>query len=366
MSKASKRQTVHVLCRKLASRHDEQSIPENLVFHDVNTGEIPVVSGVLFHLLSTLYAFVLGAIHQYDVVYSFQNGLIQGWVGSKAARARYIVGLQSVPVRQCRDFFQSRDGPIQLRGQVMFGLYSRYSLIIKTFLEDTTEVICLTKGIREVTETVYDIDLSDAHIIGMGIDMEKFSNEETSPSSSETDSWAIAYVGSISSIRGIDELIEAVAEIDHEVEVVLAGTGSDQRLSKLQARASELGVDDRIDWLGMVPHEEVPQLLHRADIAVSPLDDIESFRISFPAKLLEYMASLCVVVASDIPAHQQLIDDSENGVLYDGETDGLAEALATCIENEERHDELAQNARVTAETHSWEKIYQRHARVMFE
>jgi glycosyltransferase involved in cell wall biosynthesis len=376
---------VHVLCRKHASQRDEaDQAPEGVELHDLDTGEIPIVSGVLFFVLSTLYALVLGARWRYDAVYAFQGDLIQGWVASRAAGARFVVGLQSVPVRQHRDFLDSREEQLPLLDSLRLRLYFQYRRVIGALLERATAVTCLTAGIRDVTEEAYDVDLSDAHVIGMGIDTSNFVAEadggtkvtgeanadsgdaDTDRDGADGDVCRVAYVGTLSQVRGIGDLIDAIAAVDHDVEVVLAGTGADEQLSALRTRATELGVADRIEWLGVVPHEDVPRVLRRADIAVSPLSDIESYRISFPAKLLEYMACGCLVVATDIPAHRRVIEDGRNGFLYENGPTGLADALSNCIENGSSHDDVRREARATADQHSWDEIAKRHEAVLFE
>lgn len=363
-SEIAEERTVHVVCRRRSSKRTERDVPQDLVVHDIDTGEIPVVSGFLFMVLSTLYSLVLGAANRFDVVYTFQYTLIQGWGASRAAGGELVVGFQSVPVRQNQDLVRSQGGQFDLRDVAIAAVYTPYARLVRTLLERATTIF-LTEGIRDVTESVYDVDLSDAHVIGMGIDLEKFTVEEVRTDGARADAPTITYVGTISRIRGIDTLIEAVAEIERDVEVVLAGTGSEKELSSLKAKASDLGVEDRIDWLGLVPHEEIPRILAESDIAVSPLSDVESYRISFPAKLLEYMASECLVVATDIPAHRRVIEDGENGFLYEPGPAELANALTTCIENEERHRAMQRNARETAERYSWDAIAAEHEAAMF-
>ncbi|MFC7195150.1 hypothetical protein ACFQL4_11545 [Halosimplex aquaticum] len=99
--------TVHVLCHGRRDVEDEDGPPQDVVYHTVDTGSIPLVSGILFHALCLLYGVVLGIRHRYDAVYSFQRTVPQGWATATAGGSRFVVGLVSVPVRQKRDFIES-------------------------------------------------------------------------------------------------------------------------------------------------------------------------------------------------------------------------------------------------------------------
>ncbi len=357
--------TVHAICRRRADRRDGEDVPEGVELHSIYTGEIPVVSGLLYVLLSTLYAVALSAVHRYDVVFSFQNDVIQGWLGARAGGSKFVVGLQSVPVRQTRDFVASTDGSPGIRAAISMKLYALYAATLTRLLESAAVVVCLTDGIRGVTEDVYSIDLSDAPVIGMGVDADRFAGGEPRPESG-SDAWTMTYVGTITPTRRIDHVIEAVAALDHDVELRIAGTGPDDHLASLEEKARTLGVAGQVEWLGLVPHEEIPELLRSTDVAVSPLADIESYRISFPAKLLEYMAAGCPVVATDIPPHRRLIDDGENGLLYDGSTTAFVRALETCFDGEQRQESISCRARETAREYDWDVIVGRYEDVLFD
>jgi len=386
---------VHAICRERAARREAGSPPEGCRLYAINTGEVPVISGLLFVVLSTVYAAILGVRHRYDAVVAFQNELIQGWVGAVAASGAFVAQLQSVPVRQGRDFRAEADDDVTARDRISQALTAAYAVVVGRLLRRADEVISLTHGIRELTAETYDVDLSDAHVIGMGIDTERFGpagsetysggpvidgagatapdrqgsgsqrNREGEPSTDSDTPWTLVYVGTIRATRGIDDVIEAVAATDHDVELRIAGTGPDEHVASLRRLAADLGLADRVDWLGLIPHDEVPDLLRKADVAVSPLPDIESYRVSYPAKLLEYMAAECLVVATDIQPHRLLIEDGENGYLYEPGVDGFRRALDRCLDAVEDHDRVREAARAAAKEREWDSVVARHERAIF-
>jgi glycosyltransferase involved in cell wall biosynthesis len=350
---------VHVIARKQSERRAEDSFPDGARRYEVDTGDVRVLSGLLFLFASTVLAVGLSVRHRYDAVYAFQNELLQGKLAAVAGGSRFVADLQSVPVRQGRDFTDSSETPTGVTERVSLALYSVYERVTGYLLDSADQVFCLTDGIRGVTEDCYGIDLSDATVVGMGIDPETFEVERTS----RGDPWRLTYVGTVRTTRGLDHVLAALADADRDVELRIAGTGPDDHVAQLRRRAVDLGVDDQVEWLGLVPHDEVPELLAETDLALSPLRDIESYRISFPAKLLEYMAAGCPVLATDLPAHRRLVDDGENGFLYDGTPRGLLAAMDRAIEGD--YDRVATAARETAEEYDWASIVEEHETATF-
>lgn len=64
--------------------------------------------------------------------------------------------------------------------------------------------------------------------------------------------------------KGFDVLIDAVAELDVPVQLVIAGTGRDR--SRLVRRAQRRGVAERVRFVGFVKDEELPSLYGASDV----------------------------------------------------------------------------------------------------
>jgi glycosyltransferase involved in cell wall biosynthesis len=357
---------VHVVCRYRANERNGES-GQRATLHPIDTGDVPVVSGVAFHVVALLYVAVLSLTNRFELVHSSQSTLVQGWVGARLGGSRFVVALVSVPVRQAQNFREVSGSTPSLYTRVSDGLTRGYVRLVRALLDRATAVVCLTEGIRDVTEQVYDVDLSDAHVIGMGVDVGSFSYTPTDePRRDGDDVWRITYIGAISTTRNLPQVLEAMATIEHDVVFQVAGQGPDRAVEELFETADRLDVADQFEWLGLVAHEEIPELLATTDFAVSPLPGIESYRISFPAKLLEYLAVGSVVVATDIQPHRKLIEDGVNGYLYDGTPEGLATTLVDCIEQESTFPSVRQQARATAERYDWTNIVSQYERAVVD
>lgn len=92
------------------------------------------------------------------------------------------------------------------------------------------------------------------------------------------------YVGGLEPIYAIEPLLESVTHLQNWM-LVLAGAGSLEPAVKRAAAET-----DQIRFLGSVPHQTVPGLLHLADVGVSLVDDPHTL------KVLEYGAAGLPVV----------------------------------------------------------------------
>lgn len=356
---------VDVVCRR---RDEERTVAsENAAdLHSVSTGEMPLLSGLLFQVLSTLYVAALALRNEYELTYCSQNSMVQGWIGARLSGSSYVIYLASVPVRQMQDFRDTLDADQRLHKRASMAALSVYARVIGRLLDRADVVVSLTEGIAEVTGRVYDVDPSGEPVVGMGVDVESFSvPRDVDRADGSGEGWTVTYIGTVHATRGLDTVLEAIAEANADVTFRIAGQGPDEVIESLLADARRLDVADRIEWLGFVPHEDIPELLATTDFAVSQLPDIESYRISFPAKLLEYMAAGTMVVATDIRPHRKLITDGRNGFLYDGTAADLAATIDAVVESPEEHDEIRRRARQTAEAHDWEVVVAEFRRAVF-
>ena len=118
--------------------------------------------------------------------------------------------------------------------------------------------------------------------------------------------------------KGHDTLLGAVAEVP-EALFLLAGDGPERE--RLEALASELGVGDRVRFLGR--REDIPQLLAACDVFALP-----SLYEGSSLAVLEAMAAGIPIVSSAIGGTDELIDDGRSGMLVPpGDAAALAVAL---------------------------------------
>jgi PEP-CTERM/exosortase A-associated glycosyltransferase len=143
----------------------------------------------------------------------------------------------------------------------------------------------------------------------------------------------VGYVSTLNGYEGIDVLLHALARLVRrgvDVSGLVVGDGPDR--ARLEALAADLAIAGRVRFAGRVPHADIARWYSLLDIFVVPRLDRRVARLVTPLKPLEAMAMAVPVVASDLPALRELVEDDRTGRLAPaGDADGLASTLAPLI-----------------------------------
>jgi glycogen(starch) synthase len=129
-------------------------------------------------------------------------------------------------------------------------------------------------------------------------------------------------VGKFMRHKGFDVLLRAYARLRRPAaDLLLAGQGPEQ--PRLERLAYELGIADRVKFLGFLSGADKLAVFKSAQFSICP-----SRREPFANVILEALASGLPVVASAVGGNTELIRDGVNGLLFPSEDDAaLARAL---------------------------------------
>ena len=140
------------------------------------------------------------------------------------------------------------------------------------------------------------------------------------------DAFVIAVLGRISGWKGQDVAIRALAQLDDDAVLLIAGQpwrGEDRHLRELWALAQAHGVRDRVIHAGFV--EDVSDVYGAADVIAVPSKQPDPL----PNAALEAAAAGCCVVASDHGGLPEILRDGETGLLVPpNDPVALANAIA--------------------------------------
>ncbi|MCJ2072362.1 glycosyltransferase [Methylobacterium sp. J-030] len=147
--------------------------------------------------------------------------------------------------------------------------------------------------------------------------------------------------------KGQDVVIEALARIP-DLRGIVVGTalfGEDAYAARLRTLAAELGVADRVLFLGQ--RSDVPRLMQAVDAVVHPSVDPEPFGRT----LVEAMLAGVPVIATDAGASAEILDGGAAGTLVPPRRpDRLAAALAAVLADPDAFAERTRLARDRART----------------
>ncbi len=164
---------------------------------------------------------------------------------------------------------------------------------------------------------------------------------------------AVSFLGRIDEPRkGLGVLLSAVPEIAArrpDVPVLVAGTGD-----TAEARRGLQGEHrDRVRFLGAIDDAAKADLLASSALYVAPHLGGESFGIV----LAEAMAAGAPVLASDLPAFRQVLDDGKAGVLFEpGDAAALARETLALLADADRRTALSEAGRDAVRRYDWARV----------
>lgn len=110
----------------------------------------------------------------------------------------------------------------------------------------------------------------------------------------------IFYFGKISKVEGSellgDIIIGALESCDgyyrKHIRFIIAGDGSE--LIRLKQRILDAGADDKVSFLGWVPHEEIGQWIKAADLCIMPREEFGTSHWIHPDSVWKVNEALCI------------------------------------------------------------------------
>ncbi|MFH1759246.1 MAG: glycosyltransferase family 4 protein [Patescibacteria group bacterium] len=170
------------------------------------------------------------------------------------------------------------------------------------------------------------------------------------------DACQLVAVARLETVKGIEYLIKAMPLIiakEPRVSLAIAGDGS-QRMS-LEKLVVELGVADRVSFLGSLERRRVVELMNSGSVFVCP-----SLAEGFGIVCVEAMACGLAVVGANVGGIPDIIKHGVNGFLVkSANVEQIVDAVAYLLENPLSRERLAANALTTIEQYNWNKISQK-------
>lgn len=190
--------------------------------------------------------------------------------------------------------------------------------------------------------------LTGVRAISCGIDAAKFAN--STPTSNQEP--RILFVGRLDAEKRADVLIRAFAKLTDFPEAILELIGDGGERENFQRLAQELGVANRVRFLGHVTDAELPKAYERCTVFVMPsVAELQSIAT------MEAMASGRPVIGADAMALPHLVHDGDNGYLFPpDDSEALAARLRTVLSaNSAELERLSENSLHLIQSHDIER-----------
>jgi len=232
-------------------------------------------------------------------------------------------------------------------------------VVSKTIIKNADSALALTKSMREVMQAIYNCDIP---VVPNGIDIEDYS-DRPDKQDSETPRKRILFVGRLDPVKGVQYLLKAmkiVSKVLPEAKLILVGDGEERE--NLESLTNTLGLSDRVDFVGRISHEEIPDYLYQADIFVLP-----SLSEGFPLVILEAMACGLPIVATRVGGVPDIIEDGVNGYLVEsGDFQEMAKKIIFILENEPLKLLISKNNRIKVQEFEWKNVINQLEQIYFK
>jgi D-inositol-3-phosphate glycosyltransferase len=168
-----------------------------------------------------------------------------------------------------------------------------------------------------------------APVVYNGYDAQHFVPQPVDPALRDTllapDERAVLMVGRLQPWKGVQYGIEALRLLDPALRVRLLVGGDSPYRPTLEQLARDLGVQDRVTFLGTIPHRDMPRYLALADVVAGASFASETFGML----LCEAQGCARPVIASDWAGFREVVIHEETGLVVPAQNPA---ALAAAVE----------------------------------
>ena len=163
----------------------------------------------------------------------------------------------------------------------------------------------------------------------------------------------ILYSGHLNRRKGVYTIIKAARYLPDKYQIIFVGglKGDIEKLKKVTSNCQNIKI------LGSRKYSEVPLYLKAADILIianSGVDDVEK-NYTAPLKLFEYLAAGRIIIASDVPAIREFLDDTAAVFVEPDNALKLADAIQRISDDPEKQKKLISNSSELAKKFTWQK-----------
>ena len=176
------------------------------------------------------------------------------------------------------------------------------------------------------------------------------------------DSFLVGYVGKFKTLemeKGIKTMIEALPLSGNETKMVFVG-GEESEIKEYKMFSNRFNVLPQCIFISYQPHAKVIRYIKAMDALVIPFPNKSHYAFyASPLKLFEYMASGRPIIASDLPALREILNDKNALFFKPDDAPDLARAIKMLKSSQMLGYHLSQQALADVKEYTWDKRAQR-------
>lgn len=216
-------------------------------------------------------------------------------------------------------------------------------------IEKTNATVVICEGLKN---EIYGrgIPAEKIFVVPNGVESDKFVPLDKDRALTEKYSLegktVVGYIGTLFDFEGVDYLVKAVNAIREREDFVCLIMGYGELEDRIKKLIKELKLENKVKFLGKIPHEQINSHYSIIDILVYPRRSKRITEMVTPLKLLEAMSMGKTVIGSDVGGIKELVSDSHSGILFKTDNvDSLVEKLTNVLDNQDLRKSLGVSAR---------------------
>ena len=275
-----------------------ESKSEGLIVHQLSICKsIPIYNSFNHAQVALKYIGIIIRSQKIDVIHC-QNAFIAGYIGYLANKKYGIPYL----ITQHSYFSIDNDKLLQKQFNPVFKSKIHEMIIRKSF-KKANRLIAVGEMLKNELEVVFNRPVD---VVPNVIDTERFNL----PRPSKKSGLKLGFVGNILYNKGLDVLFHALAKLkDRDFTLIIAGEGREK--DSLIKLAVELGISDKVSFLGYINPIDLPQFYNGIDVFVLP-----SRRETFGVVVIEALSAGVPVITNPCGGPEYIINE-DVGLLYE-------------------------------------------------
>lgn len=226
--------------------------------------------------------------------------------------------------------------------------------IIKNVINYSSKTIMVSKKLKGIALRELAVPENKVEVIGNGIDVGNL-RDKVNVGNSYVEGYngkmVILSASNLISLKGIDFNIKAVKELSDKFKdlvYLIIGDGPERR--NLETLACDLGISDKVEFLGQLPHEEVMNYMAICDIFSMP-----SWNEGFGMAYIEAMSCGKPIIACEGQGIQDVVTNGINGMLVKPkDVDSLVKAMEFLLAGEEERSKIGNLSRdIVLKEYTW-------------
>jgi glycosyltransferase involved in cell wall biosynthesis len=156
----------------------------------------------------------------------------------------------------------------------------------------------------------------------------------------QKDVFNLVYVGALAKTKGVGEILAAIAILKQQkisVNLQLAGGGDTNYFIH---QAENLKITENVQFLGLVPHQKVIDLMRQGDLVIVP--SWHEYPEGFPLTIYEAFCARTPLIASDHPMFRGNLQDGVNAMIFPAKnSSALAASITKLLSQPELYSNLS-------------------------